>query len=177
MTDESKQSPFQSRHTRPGGKNLHRAFAVTLWAKAAFAIPELIAGAATLFMSRHSLVAFVVRLTRDEFADDPHDLIAGFLLRSAHHLSVGTQTFAAAYLLVHGLIKLWLVAGLLRRKLWYFPVALAIFVSFIAFQLYRFTVSHSVWLLVLSALDIVVITLTWFEYRTLRTGNQRSRLH
>ncbi|VXC92975.1 conserved membrane hypothetical protein [Burkholderia sp. 8Y] len=158
-------------------KNLHLAFAVTLCAKAAFALPELIAGAATLFLSRQSLVAFVVWLTRDEFSDDPHDVIAGFLLRSAQHLSVGTQSFAAAYLLGLGLIKLWLIAGLLRSKLWYFPVALAVFFSFIAFQVYRFTITHSIWLLFLSAVDIVVIALTWFEYRTLRMRSLRSRRH
>jgi uncharacterized membrane protein len=35
-------------------------------------------------------------------------------------------------------------------------------------QLYRYVFTHSPWLLVLTALDLVVILLTWHEYRLLR---------
>ncbi|MCX5542404.1 DUF2127 domain-containing protein [Paraburkholderia sp. CNPSo 3076] len=89
-------------------------------------------------------------------------------LHTVQHLSVDAQRFAGLYLLAHGVLKLWLVAGLLRERLWYYPVSIVVFALFIAYQVYRITYSHSVWLLLVTALDVVVIALTWHEYRYLR---------
>ncbi|MEM5452358.1 DUF2127 domain-containing protein [Paraburkholderia guartelaensis] len=111
-------------------------------------------------------------VTRDEFAEDPHDLVANILLHTVQHLSVDAQRFAGIYLLAHGVVKLWLVAGLLRERLRYFPVSIVVFALFIAYQAYRFTYIHSVWLLLVTALDVVVIALTWHEYRYLRDNRK-----
>ncbi|SAL85845.1 hypothetical protein AWB68_07822 [Caballeronia choica] len=152
-------------------QKLHLVFTLGLWCKALRAIPEVVAGIATLVVSRQGLLAFVVWVTKDEFGEDPHDLLASFLLHTVQHLSIGTQEFAAVYLLGHGTMKLWLIAGLLRKKLWYFPVAITVFTFFIAYQLYRYTITHSIWLLLITGLDLVIIALTWHEYR----GYQRER--
>lgn len=98
--------------------------------------------------------------TRDEFAEDPHDLSANLLLHTVQHLSVDARRFAGPYLPGHGAIELWLVAGLLRERLRYFPVSIVVFALFIAYQAYRFTYTDSVWLLLVTALDVVVIALT-----------------
>lgn len=149
-------------------KNIHLAFDVSLWLKGAFALGEIVAGAATHFVSKAFLLALVVQATKGEFAEDPHDVVANFLLHTAQNLSVGSQEFAAIYLVAHGAIKLWLIIGLLREKLWYYPVAMGVFGLFIVYQFYRYSHTHSVWLLFLSVLDAVVIALTWHEYRYLR---------
>ena len=39
---------------------------------------------------------------------------------------------------------------------------------FIAYQLYRYTYTHSIWLLLFSVLDLGVIALTWHEYRYIK---------
>ncbi|WP_069268577.1 DUF2127 domain-containing protein [Paraburkholderia nodosa] len=151
-------------------KNLHLLFELTLGFKAVFALAEVVAGVATYLVPQRYFLAVVVWVTRDEFAEDPHDLLANFLLHTVQHLSVDAQRFAGLYLLAHGVIKLWLVAGLLRERLWYFPVSIVVFALFIAYQAYRFTYTHSVWLLLVTALDIVVIALTWHEYRYLQSN-------
>ncbi len=151
-----------------GEKRIHLAFKLSLWCKGAFALLEIVAGVATWFVPPQLLLTLVLWVTKKEFVEDPQDLVANFLLHTAQDLSVGTQTFAAIYLLVHGLIKLWLIAGLLREKLWYYPAAMSIFGLFIAYQLYRYTFVHSVSLLLITALDIVVTALTWHEYRYIR---------
>ena len=149
-------------------KKLHLAFELSLWFKAIFALSEIVAGTATWFVPQRLFLTLVLWVTKDEFAEDPHDLVASFLLHTVQHLSVGTQQFAAAYLLGHGVIKLWLISGLLRERLWYFPISIIAFGLFIAYQIYRFTFTHSIWLLLITALDVVIITLTWHEYRYLR---------
>ncbi|VVD62054.1 DUF2127 domain-containing protein [Pandoraea cepalis] len=146
-------------------KRLHFIFEASLWIKALFALAEIVGGIVAYFIPRHFLLSIVLWVTGNEMAEDPHDVVAGFLLHTVQHLSVSSQKFAAAYLLAHGVIKLWLIIGLLRDKLWYFPVSMVAFALFVVYQLYRFTFTHSPWLLVLSALDIAIIALTWHEYR------------
>lgn len=148
-------------------KQIHLIFEVGLWLKGLFAVAETAAGVASYFVSKQFLVSLVDWVTRSEFAEDPQDAIANDLRHSVQALSLGSQDFAALYLVGHGIVKLWLIAGLLRRKLWYYPVALTVFGFFIVYQLYRYTLAHSAWLLLISALDAVVIALTWHEYRHL----------
>jgi uncharacterized membrane protein len=149
-------------------ENIHLLFEVSLWLKGAFALIEIIAGIAAYFVSQKLLLDLIHWVMKDEFAEDPHDLVANYLLHSVQSLSVSSQNFAAIYLLGHGIIKLWLIIGLLRKRLWYYPVAMVVFGLFIIYQLYRFTFTQSVWLMLITALDIVVIALTWHEWRYLR---------
>lgn len=153
-------------------KGLHLAFEVSLWLKGLFALSEAIAGVAVNFISQNFLLSIVLWFTKEELAEDPQDAVAHFLLHAAQHFSASTQMFAALYLLGHGVIKLWLIVGLLRRKLWYYPIAMVVFTLFIAYQLYRYSFTHSVWLLLITVLDIVVIALTWYEYRFLKGVRQ-----
>jgi uncharacterized membrane protein len=154
---------------------LHLVFRVALWVKGAFAAGELASGIGAFLVDRGRIVSWVETITHGELAEDRDDPIATFLVHSAHHLSASGQHFIGLYLVAHGAIKLALVAGLLRTMLWMYPAAIAIFAAFVAYQLYRFTGSHSPWLLVLSAIDAIVIVLTWHEYRYLRVEHAPSR--
>jgi uncharacterized membrane protein len=155
-------------------RNIHLVFEVSLWLKGVFAFFEILGGIFTYFVPKQLLLGFVRWVTKDEFAEDPHDVVANFMLHTVQHLSVGTQTFAAIYLIAHGVIKLWLIVGLLRKRLWYYPVAIVVFGLFIVYQLYRYSFTHSIWLLFLTALDIIVIVLTWHEYGYLRRNLMQS---
>jgi uncharacterized membrane protein len=146
---------------------VHYIFKASLWLKVAFALAESIAGIAAYFVSQQVLLSAVLWVTREEFVLDPHDVVANYFLHTIHNLSIGTQKFAALYLLTHGIAKLWLVIGLLRERLWYYPVAISVFALFIVYQVYRYTFAHSAWLLLITVLDLIVIGLTWHEYRRL----------
>jgi uncharacterized membrane protein len=140
-------------------------FEISLFVKGAFALIEMIGGAAAFVIPRGFVLHLISTLSQNELAEDPHDLVANYLLHSAQHLSISTQYFAAIYLLSHGAIKLWLIVGLLRERLWYYPTAMIVFGLFIIYQLYRFGLTQSAFLLVLTAVDVFVIALTWHEYR------------
>jgi uncharacterized membrane protein len=149
-------------------KNVHLAFQVSLVLKASFALAEIVGGVGAYSVSQDFILSFVQRITQEELGEDPRDLIANYLLRSAEHLSVSALHFAAFYLLSHGAIKLWLIIGLLREKISYYPIAIAVFALFIVYQLYRFSFTHSIWLMLITIVDIAVIGLTWHEYKYLR---------
>jgi uncharacterized membrane protein len=87
-------------------KKIRLVFEVSLWLKGVFALSEVIAGVATYFISQQFLLAIVLWVTKEEFAEDPHDIIANSLLHAVQNFSVSTQKFVALYLLGHGVIKL-----------------------------------------------------------------------
>jgi len=156
-------------------KQVHLIFEISLFLKGAFALLELVGAFLAYFIPKQFVLGLVAMLTQRELAEDPRDLVANYLLHAAQHLSIGTQHFAAFYLLSHGAIKLWLIVGLLREKLWYYPTALIVFSLFIVYQLYRFSFTHSAFLLFITTVDLLVIVLTLHEYRYLkRRMRQRS---
>jgi uncharacterized membrane protein len=57
------------------------------------------------------------------------------------------------------------VVALLRDKLWAYPWMIAFLLVFIAYQGYRPTFAPSAWLSGLTVFDIVIVWLTWREFR------------
>ncbi len=154
-------NPFDEEH-------IHLVFEISLFLKGVFAFFEIVGGIIAYVVTQRFLLNLLGAITQDELAKDPRDLVANYLLHAAQNFSVSTQHFTGIYLLSHGIIKLWLIVGLLRKKLWYYPTAMLVFGLFIVYQLYRFSFTHSVLLLLITALDVVVIVLTWHEYKYLR---------
>lgn len=100
------------------------------------ALLELV-GAITLWIvSPGSIAQLVQFLTQDEISEDPHDLVANFLRHAASRFSVSSEHFMSIYLLAHGVVKGFVVAALLRNKLWAYPVAIVVFGGFIVYQIY-----------------------------------------
>ena len=149
-------------------RRIHQVFEVSILLKGAHALIECACGIVLAFVSTSAIVQLINRLTQEELVQDPHDFIAMHLLGWAQTFSVQAQHFYAFYLLSHGVAKLLLVAGLLREKHWAYPASLAVLGLFIAYQLYRFSYTHSVGLIVLTVFDVIVIGLIWHEYRLVR---------
>jgi uncharacterized membrane protein len=125
-----------------------------------------IAGILLLFVSPKALNILVIFFTAHELSEDPDDWFATTLRHAVNNLSSDTKLFVSAYLDVHGLVKVFLTAGLLREKLWAYPTALWFLGIFLLYQLYRFSHTHSLGLLALSAFDLFVASLVWLEYRS-----------
>src|SRR6266853_4526171 len=121
----------------------HTFFLLSVWSKGVAGLLETVGGVLLLFIPHAGLNALVVCLTAPELAEDPTDRIATLLQRIVHELASDTKLFASGYLIVHGVIKVFLVAGLLGRRLWAYPVSLWFLAFFIAYQSYRFLFTHS----------------------------------
>lgn len=152
-------------------KNLRRLFEISLICKGIFALFEIFGSIGTYLISEKWILCFVQHFTQAELAENPRNFIANHLLQWAQNFSISSKHFAALYLLSHGMIKLWLVVGLWRNKIWYYPTALVFFGLFIMYQLYRFTFTHSILLILITILDVIIILLTWHEYRYLSKEN------
>src|SRR5437870_6541565 len=148
----------------------HMFFLLSVWSKGLAGLLETIGGVLLLLIPHTRLNALVVFLTAPELAEDPTDRIATFLQCMVHELSADTKLFASGYLIVHGIIKVFLVAGLLGRRLWSYPVSLWFLASFIAYQTYRFFFTHSLWMIALTIVDLIVAFLIWREYQARKQG-------
>ncbi|WP_299839812.1 DUF2127 domain-containing protein [uncultured Paracoccus sp.] len=148
---------------------LHNLFEASLALKGFFAALESLAGAALLFITHGAILGAVDWLTRNELIEDPSDPLAARAVRMADRFSADSQHFYAIYLLTHGLVKLVVVLMLQRRITMAYPLAMAVFAGFIAYQLHRWSVTGSPMMLALSAFDALVIFLTWREWRTGKT--------
>jgi uncharacterized membrane protein len=149
-------------------KRIHQIFQVSVLIKGAYSVIECVAGVAFALVSTSSIKNLVDMLTQEELIEDPKDFIATHLLAAAQNFSVETKNFYAFYLLSHGIVKLLLVIGLLRNKLWSYPVSLIVLGLFIVYQLYRFSYTRGAGLIVLTVFDILVMGLIWHEYRLMR---------
>ena len=146
-------------------KNIHLVFEISIILKGLHALLEVVGGIAIFFISQEFLLQVVTAITQDELTGDPNDFFSNYLVNVIQNFSTGSQHFASWYLLSHGVIKGLLVIGLLKEKLWSYPLAIVVFTLFIVYQLVRYTHTGSVWLLLLTVLDLVIIALTWHEYQ------------
>jgi len=156
---------------RLGERRVRILFRWSLWLKALLSLSEILGGLALEFVGNTTIVGLARALTRNELLEDPHDWIANFLLDQAHRFSVDQQSFAAFFLLSHGAVKLVLVAGVLAGIGWAYPAFMIALVLLIAYQGYRLIfLGFSLWLSWLTILDIVILILTWHEYRLHRAA-------
>jgi uncharacterized membrane protein len=148
--------------------SLHRLFQAAVVVKGIDGVLEFIGGLLLLFVNETALHRLVIALTQHELAEEPDDRLVIALRHLAEGFSVETRHFASAYLIGHGILKVFLAASLLRERLWAFPLALSVLAIFVAYQLHRFGRTHSTALLALTVLDMVVMVLIWREYRSRR---------
>jgi uncharacterized membrane protein len=116
---------------------------------------ECATGLALALVTTGSIADLMTRLTQDELVEDPHDFVATHLLRAAQDFSVTTKNFYVFYLVSHGIVKPFLVAGLLKNKVWAYPASLVVLGLFIAYQIYRYTYTQSIGLVVLTVFDLL----------------------
>jgi uncharacterized membrane protein len=177
MTPPGHPEPAQARSDEaapPLSPALDKTFRIGLVLKGLDGILEVIGGILLLFLSPHAIQHIIRALTAHELSEDPHDLIANYLLHSTSHLNAGITIYGAIYLLAHGIAKVVLVAFVLREKLWAYPWLIGLLLVFIGYQLYQITaVRFSVGITALTIFDAALVWLTWREYRARRAQQQR----
>jgi uncharacterized membrane protein len=102
---------------KPKADLLDRTFEVGITLKGLDGVLELIGGTLLLLLSPATIDRIVVGLTQHELSQDPHDFIAVHALNLAHGLTGTTVILSALYLQSHGVVKIVLVAALLKNKL------------------------------------------------------------
>jgi uncharacterized membrane protein len=144
---------------------LHDSFRTGITLKGFDGLLEAVGGALLWFVPPSSMTLWVRELCVHELSRDSRDFIAVHLLHVTNRLAQTDPTFASIYLISHGLTKALLVVALWMNKLWAYPLTVGVFSAFMVYQIYRYMHTRSVFLLVLTIFDALVVYLTWQEYR------------
>ena len=126
---------------------------------------ETIGGLLLWFIHPSAMNAIVRVLFLHEIPHDPHDFIRIHALRASETLLGSHRLFASLYLLSHGVTKVALVIALWMNQLWAYPLTILIFGGFSVYQMYRYGHTHSLAMLLLTIFDVLLIYLTWVEWR------------
>jgi|SRR4051794_3049284 uncharacterized membrane protein len=147
---------------------LDRAFEIGIILKGLNGLVEIVGGLLLLLVTPASIRHFVEVITQEELFEDPHDVVATYLLHTSNGLTGYAILFGALYLLTHGIVKVVLVVALLMNRLWAYPWMIGVLLIFIVYQLYRIALRPSVGLVALTVFDAVIVALTVREYRVQR---------
>jgi uncharacterized membrane protein len=154
---------------RRSARYLDFIFRVGIALKGCDGVIEVFAGLGLLLVSHTAIENVVIFLTRHELIEDPHSFVANYLVGLSQTLRISTQRFGGIYLVGHGILKAFLVIGLLRKVLWVYPVAALVLALFVVYQTYRISVHHSLMLSALTVFDLGILLLIWWEYRRLQS--------
>ncbi len=147
---------------------LDGVFEIGIIAKGLNGLTELVGGLLLLFVTPGGIHHLAAAITQGELSEDPHDVIARYILHTANGLTGSAVLFGAIYLLAHGAVKVVLVIALLLNKLWAYPCLIVVLLIFIGYQLYRIALDPSPGLIALTIFDALIVALTWREYRRQR---------
>jgi len=144
------------------------SFDVGLLIKGIDAFAEIIGGIALIFLTPDRLTTLITLISKGELSEDPTDFLMNYLVTFGHSFSVSSLQFVMFYLLSHGIVKMIVILSLWYKKPWAYPLSVVVFVLFIAYQIYHYTISHSIFLLLLTVLDVIMIILTILEYKRMK---------
>jgi uncharacterized membrane protein len=143
----------------------HALFEYAIVAKGFIGIWETISGFLILFISKAEFNSLFSSLARNELLEDPHDFFINFIAQNLQTLSLDTKIFIAIFILIHGILDIFLVVQLYRNKIWAYLLAIAVMLIFIGYQIYRIVLYHSLILIVITIFDLLLVGLIWHEYK------------
>ncbi len=126
---------------------------------------ETVSGLLFLFVNKEVFNNLFHFIFSNELLEDPYDPFINFIAQSLQNISVNTKIFIAIYILVHGLINIFLTIQLYRNKLWAYLLAMSAMIIFIIYQIYRIILYHSAVLTIITIFDLILIFLIWHEYK------------
>jgi uncharacterized membrane protein len=145
---------------------IRKVFVISLLVKALISVVEVSAGVA-LFFTRN-LDELATKFLGSEMFDDVSALHIAKIAHFAAGLSDKVQMFIALYLFSRGLVKVVLIWGMLKNKLWAYPFAIAVIIFFMFFQVKEYIHHHSTVLAVVTIFDVFVLALIIHEYRYMK---------
>ena len=142
---------------------IHKLLQAGLSIKAINGLLEILGAVILLGMKSVDLHHFVELVFQHELWQDSSDFLASYFIPTAHHI-VDVKVWAAVYLLIHGIIKIGLWIAVWRNKLWAYPLAGAILIVVVVYQLLRLTHHFSSISTILTFIDLSIIVLLKLEY-------------
>ena len=140
-------------------------FDLALLLKAVNGALEMLGAALILFVPPALVLKVVSFLTGGELAQDIDDPVAAALQGAAQTFAVHTHYLLAAYLALHGVVKVLLVIGIFAGKKIAYPLLMIALVIFGVYEAYRGFMRQELLLQVVAVFYFSLLVLTAYEYR------------
>jgi uncharacterized membrane protein len=162
-------SNLKENHSEPPIEMLEdEFFRLGMWWRILYGILRLIFGISLLFFIDTPVVEILDKIMAHELTQDPNDVLLN-AVRSFFSLHGYVITyFLAGYFIFWGLTDVVLSINILRNKLWAFPVTIVLIIGFVFYEIFRFTHTHSLVLLVVMFFDVFVAWLVWRHYKKIK---------
>ena len=158
----ARQEPFMKRRNQT---ILRDTFRTSITLKGVDGVLEIIGGILLWFVHPSAMNPIVRMLSLHDLSHDRRDIIRAHLLHTTQLLQGGNKMFASIYLLTHGATKAVLVIALWMNAVWAYPLTIVVFTAFSAYQMYRYSFTHSIAMLLLTIFDLAIICLTWLQWQ------------
>jgi uncharacterized membrane protein len=143
----------------------HELFEAGIALKGLNSLWEGVAGLILLLSAHPIFHNWFISFTREEYVGGGRDdQLFRFAAEHLNHLSVSTRDFAGIYLLMHGVLNVFLVYNLYRDRRWAYPLTMGVLGIFLIYQAYRLAHTHSIILICTMIFDLCFIGLTWHEW-------------
>ena len=149
----------------------HRLFIITILAKGFLGLTQLLTSIALYFGGLEKLPVIAQWLVQQELSEDPNDFVATQILAFASIVPTSSSTFYTIYFGLHGLLHVAVVGALLSGVRWANHAAIAVLGLFVVYQLMEWYSIGGKMLLILTAIDLFVIALTYRESRQTLPGS------
>lgn len=153
---------------------VHYAFRFSLILKGLFAFSETLAGLMLVYFTPSRVRDLVNLFLTSDFGQQYMHFWHEYIIDFGLNYTIGTQLFAIFYLISHGVAKFIVVVLLWQERIWAYPLSIAMLCGFIAYQMARWTHTHSVLLMGLTIFDVVMIALTLLEMYNILKGRTPS---
>ncbi|NQV93466.1 DUF2127 domain-containing protein [Candidatus Kaiserbacteria bacterium] len=147
---------------------IDRLFRIGMWWRIAYGSLRLFLGLILFQLVGTPILDIFNKVMGHEIIEDPSDILMYVLSPLFQHLPFTVTYFVALYLILWGIIDIFLSVNLLREKMWAFPVSLYLIGIFICYEIYRFFHTHSLVLAIVIVIDCVLIWLIAKEYFRLK---------
>ncbi len=152
----------------------HKIFQVGVIIKGIYGLLESIAGLFVLLISQRSITRLAQLILGQELLEDPKDIVGNFFMNLANNLSMRMHVFIGLYILVHGIVNIGIALALYYKKLWAFPVVGVLMAIFIIYQIYTLIQVFSLVMVLLTIVDIALLSLLHFEYERQKRINAKA---
>jgi len=134
------------------------------------ALIEFIGGFILIVINHEGLNRLISLIALPELREDPKDIVMNYVITIGQNFSINSQRSVAIYMILHGITKMAVVWVLLTKKMWAYPLAMFVFASFIAYEMYSYMHSQSVLMLIMVILDMVIFVMIILEYKRLKVS-------
>jgi len=142
----------------------HLIYKIGIALKAVIGVIEVVAGTAFLFMSHAAIYSLINAVFEGKLGENSGDWFWQIVAAGLNDLSTSGEGVWAFVFLSHGIIKLLLIGGLWKERLWSYPTSAFVFTLFIFYQTYQLASFWSFALFAITALDVAIVALVLYEY-------------